>query len=104
VPEARFIHQQAKTKAKHQGTVVVYAEVEPSGRAVNLSIMRSLGLGLDKEALEAIQKWRFRPGYEDGKPVTVAATHRGQLSPAVASPVALDVQRFTGAGERISVA
>jgi periplasmic protein TonB len=61
-------------KAKYQGTVVVYAEVEPSGRAVNLRILQSLGLGLDEKALEAIQKWRFRPGYKDGKPVTVIAT------------------------------
>jgi TonB family protein len=61
-------------KAKYQGTVVVYAEVDPNGRAMNLRIMQSLGLGLDEKALEAIKKWRFRPGYKDGKPVTVAAT------------------------------
>jgi TonB family protein len=61
-------------KAKYQGTVVVYAEVDPSGRAVNPRIVRSLGLGLDERALDAIKKWKFRPGYKDGKPVTVAAT------------------------------
>jgi TonB family protein len=41
---------------------------------MNLRIIRSLGLGLDEKALEAIKKWRFRPAYKDGKPVTVAAT------------------------------
>ncbi len=60
-------------KAKFQGTVVLYAEVDPSGRAVNVRVTRSLGLGLDEKALEAVKKWKFRPGYKDGKPVTVAA-------------------------------
>jgi len=61
-------------KAKYQGTVVVYIEVDPNGHARNPRIMRSLGLGLDEKAIEAIEKWRFRPGYKDGKPVTVMAT------------------------------
>jgi len=61
-------------KAKYQGTVVLYVEVDPSGRARNARVVRSLGLGLDEKAIEAIRKWRFRPGYKDGKPVTVAAT------------------------------
>jgi TonB family protein len=61
-------------KAKYQGTVVLYVEVDPSGRAKNLRVIRSLGLGLDEKAIEAVNKWRFRPGYKDGKPVTVAAT------------------------------
>jgi TonB family protein len=61
-------------KAKYQGTVVLYVEVDASGHPRNLKVMRSLGLGLDEKAMEAVQKWKFRPGYKDGKPVTVAAT------------------------------
>jgi protein TonB len=61
-------------KAKYQGTVVLYVEVDPNGRARNLRIVRSLGLGLDEKAIEAVNKWKFRPGYKDGRPVTVAAT------------------------------
>jgi TonB family protein len=61
-------------KAKYQGTVVLYVEVDPSGKAKNLRVVRSLGLGLDEKAIEAVTKWKFRPGYKDGKPVTVAAT------------------------------
>jgi hypothetical protein len=33
-----------------------------------------MGHGLDENAIEAASKWRFRPGANDGKPVTVAAT------------------------------
>jgi TonB family protein len=61
-------------KAKYQGTVVLYVEVDASGHPRNLKVMRSLGLGLDEKAMEAVEKWKFRPGYKDGKPVTVAAT------------------------------
>jgi TonB family protein len=51
----------------------MYVEIDPSGRVVNHRIVHSLGLGLDEKALEAIHKWKFRPGYKDGKAVTVAA-------------------------------
>jgi periplasmic protein TonB len=61
-------------KAKYQGTVVLYIEVDPSGKAVNPRVVRSLGLGLDEKAVEAVKQWKFKPGYKDGKPVTVAAT------------------------------
>lgn len=60
-------------KAKYQGVVVLYVEVDASGRAQNMRVVQSLGLGLDEKAMEAVKKWRFRPGLKDGKPVTVAA-------------------------------
>jgi TonB family protein len=61
-------------KAKYQGTVTLYVEIDPSGRAQNIKVVRSLGLGLDERAMEAVKKWKFKPGYKDGRPVTVAAT------------------------------
>lgn len=61
-------------KAKYQGTVIVMADIDTSGHVMNARIVRSLGLGLDEQALDAIKKWKFRPGYKDGKPVIVEAT------------------------------
>ena len=61
-------------KAKYQGVVVLYVEIDPAGRARNMRVMNSLGLGLDEKAMEAVSKWKFRPGMKDGRPVTVAAT------------------------------
>ena len=60
--------------AKFQGTVVLYVEVDSSGKAINPRVIRSLGLGLDEKAIEAVRKWKFKPGYKDGRPVTVGAT------------------------------
>ena len=61
-------------KAKHQGTVMLYVQIDPSGHATNIKVVKSLGLGLDEKAIEAVQKWKFAPGKKDGKPVTVEAT------------------------------
>src|SRR6185503_8163415 len=51
-----------------EGTVVVYAEITKDGSPENLRILRSLGFGLDEEALGAVQRWRFEPDPEDEKP------------------------------------
>ena len=61
-------------QAKLQGTVVLYVEVGPDGMAHNIKVQRPLGMGLDEKAIEAVSRWRFRPGMKDGKPVTVGAT------------------------------
>ncbi|MDR3700552.1 MAG: energy transducer TonB [Candidatus Sulfopaludibacter sp.] len=61
-------------KAKYQGIVTLYVEVDPAGRASHIRVMHGLGLGLDEKAIEAVRKWRFSPGRKDGRPVTVAAT------------------------------
>lgn len=59
--------------AKYQGTVIVYVEIGPDGMAHNAQIVRSLGLGLDQKALDAVSQWKFKPGTKDGVPVPVSA-------------------------------
>jgi periplasmic protein TonB len=61
-------------KAKWQGTVVLQLVVDEHGLPRDMKITRSLGLGLDQKAIEAVGKWRFKPGMKDGKPVPVIAT------------------------------
>jgi TonB family protein len=60
-------------RAKIQGTVVLHIEVDTRGQAQNITVRQSLGLGLDERAIEAVQRWRFRPGYRNGKPWVTAA-------------------------------
>jgi periplasmic protein TonB len=59
-------------KAKYQGTCVLYVIVGPDGRTRDIRVSRTLGLGLDEKAIEAVKTWRFEPGKKDGKPVSVA--------------------------------
>lgn len=58
-------------QAKYQGTVVLWAIIGPDGLPRNLRVQRSLGMGLDEKALEAVKTWRFRPATKDGNPVAV---------------------------------
>jgi protein TonB len=58
-------------KAKYQGTVVLWAVIGSDGRPRDVRIQRSLGMGLDEKAIEAIRKWRFEPGRKNGAPVSV---------------------------------
>lgn len=60
-------------KAHLNGTVVLVVEVDEKGIPVNIRVTRPLGLGLDEQAVEAVNRWRFRPGRRDGRPVRVPA-------------------------------
>jgi TonB family protein len=61
-------------KARHQGVVVLWAVVDDAGRARNIRVQKSLGLGLDEAAVRAVQNWRFRPAERFGKAVPVYMT------------------------------
>ncbi len=58
-------------KAKYQGTVVLWVVVGPDGRPRDIRVQRSLGLGLDEKAMEAVRTWKFEPARKDGQPVAV---------------------------------
>jgi TonB family protein len=58
-------------KAKFQGTCVLWLVVGPDGRPRDIRVQRTLGLGLDEKAIEAVKTWRFDPALKDGKPVSV---------------------------------
>src|SRR6266404_844929 len=59
-------------KAKYQGTCAVSLIVGPDGKPRDIRVARSLGLGLDEKAIEAVTQWKFEPAMKDGKPVAVA--------------------------------
>lgn len=58
-------------KAKFQGTVVLWTVIGPDGHTHEIRVSRSLGMGLDQKAIEAVRKWRFEPAMKDGHPVAV---------------------------------
>jgi len=60
-------------KAKFQGAVLLAIVILADGNTTNIRVIRPLGLGLDEKAIEAVQKWKFRPSVKDGKPVAVSA-------------------------------
>jgi periplasmic protein TonB len=58
-------------KAKYQGVVVLWVVIGPDGRPRDMRVQRSLGMGLDEKAMEAVKQWRFEPAKKDGQPVAV---------------------------------
>ena len=58
-------------KAKLQGTVVLSIIINANGEVHEITVEKSLGLGLDEKAIEAVRQWRFEPAMKDGKPVAV---------------------------------
>jgi periplasmic protein TonB len=60
-------------KAKVQGTVFLRIEVDASGHTSNISVRQGMGLGLDQKAMDAVSRWKFRPGTVNGKPVPMIA-------------------------------
>jgi TonB family protein len=61
-------------KARIHGTVVLTVVVATDGLAHDISVVRSVGYGLDEEAINAVKKWRFKPGQGSGKPAPIQMT------------------------------
>jgi protein TonB len=58
-------------RAKYQGVVLLSVVVGPDGGPRDIRVERSLGMGLDEKAIEAVRKWKFEPSMKDGLPVAV---------------------------------
>lgn len=56
-------------KAKVEGLVTLVFILSEEGRVEDARVENSSRPEFEKPALEAIRKWRFRPGEKDGKPV-----------------------------------
>jgi len=68
-PEPEFSEE--ARRSKYQGEVTLLATIGADGRTRDLLVVRSLGMGLDEKAVEAVRTWRFEPGMKDGRPVAV---------------------------------
>jgi protein TonB len=53
------------------GMVLVNCEVDEKGAVVSAKVTKSTNEAFNKPALEAVEKWKFRPAQKDGKPVQV---------------------------------
>jgi TonB family protein len=58
-------------REKYQGTVVLWVVIGPDGVPQHMRVQRSLGMGLDEKAMEAVKTWRFKPAMRNGQPVPV---------------------------------
>ena len=61
-------------KAKLQGTVELKVVVGADGKPRDIQVAKSLGLGLDEKAIDAVTAWVFQPATKAGQPVNVYAS------------------------------
>jgi periplasmic protein TonB len=47
--------------------------IDENGVPQDAQVVGSLGSGFDEKAVEAVQKWRFKPGMKSGVPVKTKA-------------------------------
>jgi TonB family protein len=57
-----------------EGVVLLTGTITEQGVPQEMHVTKSLGLGLDENALAAIQQWRFMPGTREGRPLPAPIT------------------------------
>ena len=55
------------------GEVVLYAIIRKNGSVDSIQLVRSLDPVLDRNSMEALAKWKFKPAMRDGQPIDVEA-------------------------------
>jgi TonB family protein len=75
-PECEYCPQPEFTddavRAKVQALVVLDVVISSEGKAIEIRIKQGFGYGLDRNAVNGVRAWRFKPAYgPDGKPVAV---------------------------------
>lgn len=70
-PGARFTNLAAELNLR-AATVVLIGVVTPEGRLTDIKVTKRAPAGLTESAIDAVQKWKFRPANgPDGKPTAV---------------------------------
>lgn len=69
--QEKIVYPEIAKRAGVEGKVYVLAFVDESGTVTKAQVLKGIGAGCDEAALAAVQKTRFKPGKQRGKPVKV---------------------------------
>lgn len=69
--QAAVVYPEIAKRAGVEGTVYVEAFVDETGAVTRVVVVKGIGAGCDEAAMAAVQKTKFRPGKQRGKPVKV---------------------------------
>ncbi len=71
-------------RAKYQGVCLISVIVDAQGNPQNPRVIRTLGMGLDEKALEAVRKYKFKPAMKRGRHAGAGDDYRrGKLPPVL---------------------
>lgn len=63
------VYPEGLRKARVEGHVILVFVLDANGKVENPRVESSSHREFERPALDAIHKWKFKPGYKDGKPV-----------------------------------
>jgi TonB family protein len=66
-------YPQTLIKEKVDGEVILYAIIRKDGTVDSIQLVRGIDPQLDKNSMDALARWIFRPGARDGQPVDLEA-------------------------------
>jgi TonB family protein len=66
-------YPQLAIKQHIDGEVILYAIIRKDGHVDSIQVVRSVDPELDKNAMEALSRWEFRPATREGQPVELEA-------------------------------
>jgi len=69
--QEKIVYPEIAKRAGVEGKVYVLAFVDESGTVTKTQLIKGIGAGCDEAALNAVQKTKFKPGKQRGKPVKV---------------------------------
>ena len=91
----------AAMRARVQGSVEMEAVIDTAGKPTDIKVVRGLEPSLDKNAVEALEGWRFKPATKDGKAVpilvTIEMTFRLRDAPVTPSERVVEIEGMVGA-------
>jgi len=73
IVDVRPVYPDLARTARKEGTVVMEAVLDATGRVTQLRVIQSVPL-LDQAALDAVRQWRYTPSTLGGHPVSVLMT------------------------------
>jgi TonB family protein len=71
-PNPAYTYSAAHYKVR--GTVTLHFTVTANGNTQDVEVVKGLNVGLDANAVAAVEDWRFAPATREGKPVAMPLT------------------------------
>ncbi len=71
VSRAEAEYTREARRSRIQGVVIVEATIDKRGNVTDVKVLKPLPMGLDRAAIDAVKKWKFRPATLEGRPVVV---------------------------------
>lgn len=69
--QSRVEYPELAKKAGIEGRVTIRAAIDEKGNVIKTQVVKGIGGGCDEAAIKAIEKTKFKPGSQRGKPVKV---------------------------------